>query len=85
VRFELTPIAEGRPAAVAEALQRVLAHAALGLAREALPLELVDQLLHADREHALGRVRVAAANRIGDRHADLAQLALIEASQKPFS
>ncbi len=56
----------GRPATAAEALQRPLAHPALGLAGELLTLVLVDGLLQGDHETALGGRRVACADRVVD-------------------
>ena len=77
---ELSPVAVGGATAGAIALFGRLAHAALGLARQPIALELVPELLHADHQAALGGVGITAAGRVVDRDADLSQLALEQAS-----
>jgi hypothetical protein len=76
VRGAVQTVPVGWAAAAAEALQRVLAHAALGLARELLALVLVERLLQRDHQPALRGRRVARPDRIVDLSAHLAQLAV---------
>ena len=72
-------VAVGGAAAAAEALDGVVAHAALGFARELLALVLVEGLLQRDQQPALGGRGVAGADRVVDIDPDLAQLAVEQA------
>ena len=83
--LRLEPVAVGGPAAAAEALQRVLAHPALGLARELRALVLVEGLLQRDHQPALGGRRVAGADGVVDLDPDLAQLAVEQAGRDPVA
>lgn len=82
---ELPSVAVRRASTGSEALFGRLAHSALGLSGEFVPLELVPQLLHADEQRALGCVGVTGAGGVVDRHPDFAQLALIERGDEPVT
>jgi len=83
VRRGLGAVAVGWPPSAAEALQRPLAHPALGLSGELLALVLVEGLLQGDQETALGGRGVAGADRVVDVDADFAQLAVEEPGRDP--
>ena len=85
VRAVLEAVAVGGAAAAAEALQRGLAHAALGLARELLPLVLVEGLLQGDHQPPSAVDGVARADRVVDLHPDLAQLAVKQPGRDPVA
>ena len=72
----LERVAVGGASAAAVALQRVLAHPALGLARELRALVLVERLLQRDQQSAFGGAGIARAERVVDLDAVLAQLAV---------